>query len=121
VAKSGLIFDMDTLTPGIKSLPDNINTAIKGVMQYHEPQVESYMRNNAPWTDRTSNARNGLSAKAISEGTVHAIVVFHQVPYGPWLELSNNGKYRIIVPTVISQGAEVMRTINGLLSRLKSV
>ncbi len=109
---------VDTLTPGLKSFGGKLDDHLQVVMKYHEPQVEGFMRSNAPWTDRTTNARNGLTAKAISEGHRHVIVCFHQMPYGPWLEVSNDGKYRIIIPTIVSQGREVMATVRGLISRM---
>lgn len=118
MARNGIKITSDTLTPGIESFGNKLDKGLQVVMKYHEPQAESFMRTNAPWTDRTTNARNGLTAKAISEGHRHVIVCFHTMPYGPWLEVRFEGKYRIIVPTIISQGREVMTTVRGLLSRL---
>lgn len=116
--RSGFVIHSDTLTPGLVTFPFKLDTALRGVMEYHEPRVESFMRTNAPWTDRTTNARNGLNAKAISGDGKYAIVCFHTMPYGPWLELSNNGKYRIIVPTIVHEGREVMKTVRGLFRRM---
>lgn len=116
--KSGITWESDTLRPGMKKFPILLFAGIKAVMEFHEPQVESFMKTNAPWTDRTSNARNGLAAKAISSGTNFAIVCFHQMPYGPWLEVSNDGRYRVIIPTIINQGREVMISVQGLMRRL---
>lgn len=118
MAKTGITIISDTLTPGLATFPAKLNERLALVMRFHEPRVESYMKTNAPWTDRTSNARNGLAAKALSEGSTHVIVAFHQMPYGPWLEVSNSGKYRIIIPTIINQGREVMKTVGGLLGRM---
>lgn len=110
---------VDDLSPNLDKFPDNFHQAVQMVMRYHEPQVESYMKTTAPWTDRTTNARNGLSAKYVRSGTVHSIVCFHQVPYGIWLEVANNGKYRIIVPTLVSQGCEVMKTMDQVFKRMR--
>jgi hypothetical protein len=114
----GIRWDSDTLSPGLAAFWPKVDLAIRGVMLYHEPQVESYMKTNAPWTDRTSNARNGLGAKAFADGYNHGIICFHSVPYGIWLEVANNGRYRIIVPTIINQGTEVMRTVSQVLARI---
>lgn len=118
MAKNGFRITSDTLTPGLESFGSKLDKGLQVVMKYHEPQAEGYMRSHAPWRDRTTNARNGLTAKAISEGHRHVIVCFHQMPYGPWLEVRWDGRYRIIVPTIINQGREVMITVRGLLSRL---
>lgn len=115
---SGIRWDSDTLSPRLAEFWPKIDLALRGVMQYHEPQVEAYMKANAPWTDRTTNARNGLGAKAFVDDRNHGIIVFHSVPYGIWLEVANNGKYRILVPTIINQGAEVMTTVSRVLARI---
>lgn len=116
--RSGITWVEDTLTPGLDAFPGKLSRAVGAVMQFHEPQVQSYMKLNAPWTDRTTNARNGLKAKYVRAGDLHSIVAFHSVPYGIWLEVANHGKYRIIVPTILTQGREVMKTMRDVLRRM---
>lgn len=113
-----LIWDKDEITPRLVAMPVALDRAISAVMAFHEPQVQAYARNNAPWADRTSNARNGLMARAFKEGQSHGIELSHGVPYGIWLEVRFNGRYAIIEPTVRAQGPEVMRTIRTLMRRL---
>lgn len=86
--------------------------------QTMSPDVENYMKLNAPWTDRTSNARNGLAARAYREGKEIGIVLYHQVDYGIWLEVKNEGRFAIIQPTIDAMGPEVMRRYNRLLDRM---
>ena len=81
------------------------------------PDVESYMKLNAPWTDQTSNARNGLTAQAYSQGKEHGIVLYHQVDYGIWLETRFNGRYAIINPTIEVMGPRLMRRFDRILER----
>lgn len=87
-------------------------------MQYWAPRAEAYMKNNAPWTDQTGNARNGLAARAFRDGDNAGIVLYHQVPYGIWLEVKNDGEYAIIVPTIETVGPEVMEDLRGKLARI---
>lgn len=115
---TGIRFVMDTLSPGIAGFPPKLDAAVGAVMQYHEATVQDAAREGAPWTDRTSNARNGLFARAYRAGKAHGIVLYHTMPYGIWLETRWGGKYRIIVPTIQRQGVVVMRTLNGVLRRL---
>jgi hypothetical protein len=77
---------------------------------YHATRAEAYARSNAPWTDRTSNARNGLFAKAERDRPYYRIIVAHSVPYGIWLEVRFSGRYAIIRPTVDHEGPELMKT-----------
>lgn len=64
------------------------------------PKAEKYMKEHAPWTDRTSNARNGLTARPEGKGLEARIILAHGVDYGIWLEISNSGAYAIIIPSI---------------------
>lgn len=78
------------------------------------PQAEQHMKQAAKWTDRTGNARNGLKAQVMVETNKVAIVLFHQVPYGPFLEVRWGGKYAIIEPTIAMFAPVYVETIGRL-------
>lgn len=82
------------------------------------PDVENYAKLNAPWTDRTGNARNGLAARAFREATSVGILIYHQVSYGIWLEVKWNGKYGIITKTIDAMGPVVMKRFNRIMERI---
>ncbi len=108
----------DSLSPNLVAFPDKVDRALAGVTEYHATRAEGYMRENAPWTDRTSVARNGLFATAEHEHLHHTIICYHTARYGIWLEVAHNGQYRIIVPTIVDQGRETMETVRGLFRRI---
>ena len=117
-------FSMDTSKfKNAKHLDAKIDRAISGVMKYWDGPVEKYMKLNAPWTDRTTNARNGLKAEAVKGLKFeHSIVLSHAVDYGIYLETSNDGKYAIIQPTIDVMGPKVIKFCTKLMDRLdKSV
>lgn len=118
MTSSGVTLVEDTLTPNIKRLPDFVDKACKASMMFHEGGAENWMKTNARWTDRTANARNGLAARyaGASKG-VHTMVLFHQMPYGIWLEIRWEGRYAVILPAVQEFGPKVMKTVEGILSR----
>lgn len=75
-------------------------------------------RLNAPWTDRTGAAREGLSAAALSSLAAQDIVriyLFHTVPYGIFLELSRGGKYAVIMPTIERLAPTIQSILQGVL------
>lgn len=115
--RSGFRLTSDTLTPGIKRLPKSVDKMVAATFKYYEPQVENFARLNAPWTDQTSNARNGLIARYDNDGKTHSITLAHQVPYGIWLEVRFAGKYAIIMPTIDEYGPRVMGTLQKMLDR----
>lgn len=112
-----LILEEDTLTPSIKELPRVLDGIVAATLNYYEPKLENHAKLNAPWTDRTSNARNGLAARSGKEGKTRFIVLFHQVPYGIYLETMQSGKYAIIMPTIDEFGPQVMDTFNKILEK----
>lgn len=82
---------------------------IEQVFREAAPQIESYAQQNAPWEDQTGEARDGLTAKAFRDGDNVALELAHTVDYGFWLEVIQNGRFAIILPTLESQGPAVMR------------
>lgn len=87
-----------TLVQNIRTMDDRVQRNVLAAAHWSAPQGEAYMRNNASWTDRTGNARNGLRATVVQGPDSVAIVLFHSVPYGVFLEVRWGGKYAIIAP-----------------------
>jgi hypothetical protein len=103
---------LDRLADGDKK----VNDAVMAVLERKAPDVEAHMKINAPWTDQTGNARSGLRAEAYDLGDEQkGIILYHQVPYGIWLEVKYSGKYAIINPTIEVMGPEVMAALESLL------
>lgn len=112
-------FDSDL---DFKLMDKKINRALFATAKYWDGRCESHMKQNAPWRDRTTNARNGLFANAAKLGKgVYAIILGHSVTYGIFLELGTRfmRKRPIIVPTMIEYGPKVMATCRKLLDGLK--
>lgn len=117
--KPGIVITRDTLTPGLKSFPGNLKGRISTYMKAQAPRVQDSARRNAPWTDRTGNARNGLFAQYNGDltGDRHVIRLYHTMPYGIWLEIRWSGKYAIIVPTIQSEGQRILSGMTKLIEK----
>ena len=116
---STLIFNSTTLTRKISALPDRIDGQVHAVVARQADSAAGWMKTNARWTDRTGNARGGLSSKV---GWIpkkeHSITVFHRVSYGIFLEVRWAGRFAIILPTLQKYGPDTMRMLENLFSRL---
>lgn len=112
-----VVFDSDTLTPRIRGGAERVNRAVDTVFNLMAPQIESAAKLEAPWTDQTGNARQGLRALAGREGNSHFIALFHQVPYGIFLETRWSGRYAVIMPTLENWTPRVIQGLNGLLGK----
>lgn len=111
--------DLSPILKRLKLSQDGINRIVEGVCERQAIAGENWMKTNAPWQDQTTNARNGLAARYMrGRGDEHAVVFFHQVPYGFFLEVRWEGRYAIIGPAVNEFGQRIMQSLEGTLSRL---
>lgn len=82
-------------------------------------EAEQWMKDNAPWTDRSGDARAGLNVKVLESPGVLAELVFSHDPDLPrtlWLEIANSGKYAIIAPAIDYWGPILMRDIQRIIN-----
>jgi len=63
-------------------------------------EAEQIAKANAPWTDRTGDARKLLKGKVIDDGESLGVRLMHRVEYGKHLETAHDGKYAILKPTI---------------------
>ena len=108
----------DGVLPAMQRGKEKTLRAAWAASQSMAPEVENYMKINAPWTDQTGNARNGLAARAYRDQDEIGIVLYHQVTYGIWLETRFGGKYAIIDPTIQAMSPRVMARYERILDRI---
>lgn len=106
-----------TLMGNLATLEARQKAAIAASAGLIASEGEAYMRSNAPWTDRTGNARNGLRGVAQIEdgGAKAAVIYYHSVSYGIWLEVANSGTYQIIGPTIDVMGPRWFKLIATMI------
>lgn len=119
----GFTWKADTLVRNISNLPTMVGRMIVAAVEYHATRGEAAMKKNAKWTDRTSNARNGLHTDTLHEnvgkGSRHTIEFAHAVSYGIWLEIRWAGRYAVIMPSVLDEGGRLMKTLDKGMARIK--
>ena len=82
-------------------------------------ELESYMKLNRPWTDRTSMAKNTLTARASKMDTGVRITLSYGVDYGIYLEKAHEQRFAIIEPTMRIKGPEVLSGAASIISKVK--
>lgn len=103
-----------------------IEAGIKAIADFYKPQIENYMKQHAPWTDRTTNARSGLYTEVEQMvGVMTQIILAHSVDYGFYLEgwdpvhqreMQNAGEWSIIAPSLDYFAPRVFADIRRMLS-----
>lgn len=112
------VFDFDTLIPALKRMLPAIDAGVDLAFDVMAPRAASMMRQNAPWTDRTGNARNGLKADHNGQPMVkHELVLYHSMPYGLWLEVRWSGRYAIIGPTLVEVSPQLATLVAEAVKR----
>lgn len=74
---------------------------VENAMEKTIMESESEAKREAPWTDRTGNARNSITGTPPNRNAMRIQShLYIGMFYGVFLELSNRGKYRVIWPTL---------------------
>jgi len=112
MAGSGLRWEDPSLFRTAPGAPQRIDAMVATTTEFFKDRAIAEMRHNAPWTDRTGNARNGLDA-AVEHVPFrrHTIILFHRVKYGIWLEVRAGGKNAILMPTALKVGPQLLDMI----------
>lgn len=111
----------DSLRPTLNDFEDDIPDIIDLVCEYWATRAVTDMRTGARWTDRTTAARNGLSARSFPEEDGATLVMWHSVSYGIWLEIRWSGRYAIIGPTMNAIAPQVLLMAGNAVMRNISI
>jgi hypothetical protein len=118
VLKPSFEYKPGSLRVNLKNFNGDINALVAGVVDYRGARSVDYMKNNAPWKDRTGNARATLGAYGVHAVDYHEIHLHGGVPYQIWLEVRWSGRYAIISKAVKFQGLALMNQLRGLIAKL---
>jgi len=91
--------------------------AVYSLAMYFVARMQAHAQQNASWTDQTGNARAGLRAVAIRLATAVVIVLFHTMSYGKWLELANQGRFQILLPTLQTFYPQILAALRRLVGK----
>jgi hypothetical protein len=132
----------DKLADAVESYGQKALVALHAVAVRWGQEVQNQVRQNAPWEDRTGNARTGLffavdgfgltpvvgevnqAAQADMTDVVAVsgdaenlvIVVGHTVFYGKFLEISHGGKHAILLSQIQGNLPKLNQYIKALFS-----
>lgn len=116
----------DELIPNIEEYGRRALVAVQAAASYWGQSTQDQARKDARWEDRTGNARGGLffavdgfglspltgevtpeaksemSDVTVESGDANTLIITlgHTVFYGKFLELSNGGRYAVIMSTI---------------------
>lgn len=94
---------------------ERLLNAVADLAQFFAAKIESYAKQNARWTDRTGNARQGLTTSVVKTASAVTLILFHSMSYGIWLEVANAGKYAVILRSLEAHYSAYFSAIQGLM------
>lgn len=94
----------DQLARAIDQYGEKVLVAVAAVAGRIATIMQNSAKNNAPWTDRTGNARSGLFGTAETDMSKKMVIIYlshsAMLDYGVWLELAHGGKNSILIKTI---------------------
>lgn len=105
----------EILPQGADAVDEAVAAAVQKLALYFGPQVESWMKQNAPWEDRTGNLRQALHVETEALVNGAALYLIQGLDYGVFLELSNGGTYAVIGPALDHWIPEIWASVEQLL------
>ena len=118
-----IVWDTTVVDARLLAYIGKVQEALVRIAKYFEPILQNYAIENAPWTDRTANARQSLrayigtdapagypSSQQLAKEVVE-LFLSHGVYYGIFLETRFAGQFAIIYPTLQQHAPEIQRML----------
>lgn len=105
----------NTLAKRIPFFAPGVKAEIDLRMEQLARDLQTHMKQNAPWSDRTGQAREGLNAEVVKKLLSSEIVLYNDAEHGFWLEVAMNGEYAIIIPTLEMMDGFYGPAIKGII------
>jgi len=108
------------LAAAVERYGDRVLQAVAAVAQYVATQMQNQAQADAPWTDRTGNARTGIFGTSEADFAAHVVTIYLShgatIDYGIWLELANSGSYAVIMRTMEAHYETLMQMLREVFA-----
>ena len=106
----------EAFSAGLDQYAQDLKAALYQLALSFAPKIEAWMKQMAPWTDRTGNLRASLFAAVEELVNEIAIYIDYGLQYGVYLEFKNAGHYAIIAPALDYWSPQVWKAVKALIS-----
>jgi hypothetical protein len=100
---------------GMDAYLRDIRAGIMMLAQRRAPEIETWLKQNAPWEDRTGNARQTLHTEVQIFAEQVVIELAHGVSYGIFLETMQGGTFSVLGPALDHWASIIWDDVNQLL------
>ncbi|KGG81068.1 hypothetical protein Y919_02560 [Caloranaerobacter azorensis H53214] len=113
----GFKIDIARALRGLAEAETKMKAAVGVYADSAGKKMEAHAKQNAPWTDRTGQARQTIEGGHEWQGNKCIVYVAGNKEYSPYLEFANEKKYATLYPTVKKMAPEILKGMAGLLNR----
>lgn len=104
------------LAQAVNEYGERVLVAVAAVAGRMATIMQNSAKSNAPWTDRTGNARSGLFGTVETAQNMVILYLSHgqMIDYGIWLELAHGGRHAILLKTIESHLPELKQMLDDI-------
>lgn len=118
--QQGFSFDQGSLGRNLAVFDEECRGFLALDLKVHEQRAEETMKVRAPWKDDTGFARQTLWADSDVHEDRMTLVMGHGAEYGIYLEESNEGRFQIIMPTLLATARSFMRSLERMFLQMQT-
>ena len=121
-AKAGIRWSTppSELATAVERYGDRVLTAVAAVAQRVATEMQNQAQADAPWTDRTGNARTGIFGTSEADFAARVVTIYlsHSatLTYPLFLEIGNSGKYAVIMRTMQAHYESLMDLLREIFA-----
>ena len=108
------------LATAVERYGDRVLVAVAAVAQRVATEMQNQAKADAPWTDRTGNARTGIFGTSEADFGARVVTIYLShgatIDYGIWLELANSGNYAVIMRTMEGHYESLMQMLREIFA-----
>lgn len=114
---SGFTFDPSDAFRKLAERRQRTMFAVETYAKNAAAMLEAEAKANAPWSDRTGNARQTITGVHGWVGSKQRVGVAGNMAYSPYLELTQEGKNAILKPTVDKHRVAILEGYSGMIKK----
>lgn len=107
----------DKVIANMREWERRTRAALFALGQHYGSKMQSEAQQEAPWKDRTGDARKGLFGEAMEDEDKLRVRISHSMEYGVYLELAHSQKYAILEPVAKRNAPEFIRDAQEVIRR----
>ncbi len=121
-AKAGIRWSTppSELATAVERYGDRVLVAVAAVAQRVATEMQNQAKADAPWTDRTGNARTGIFGTSEADFAAHVVTIYLShgatIDYGVFLELSHSGSHAVIMRVMQSHYEPLMQMLREIFA-----